>query len=386
MTDNDTVNRPDWTAAARRLLGDDLIVRSDADRTVAIGDTTARVRLWPPDATIEHVRTVRALHDRVPDRAGVPAPVGNVDVAVLVGGRVFDACTVLEGLPLNRHGMFTVEGYGAVAIPLHETADHGDILAQAARLLGMVHQASRDHIDQERTGAFSARDLHTATRLSWQEARKSLGRQAEALVEVRRWLRCGNRVIPIADDRLRAAGDDATGTPVLIHGDIWPARLMVDEPSRPRTLHGIDGWTMAAAGSPVIDVAALCARITGWSAANVEAVLGAYSEHADLSPGARRLVPVVAAVDLLNQLGRLLEIAFLDDWVADDPAQPFVRGGIAVLLRSLEHLTDVLAPPEPGGRGPGGPRRGGPPRTPPGRTRASGRSPRPSGRRPREAG
>ncbi|MDQ4044865.1 MAG: hypothetical protein M3173_05385, partial [Chloroflexota bacterium] len=188
------------------------------------------------------------------------------------------------------------------------------------------------------------------------------------------------------DDRLRAAGGDATGTPVLIHSDIWPAWLLVDDPSRPRTLHGIDGWTMAVAGSPVIDLAALCARITGWSSANVEAVLGAYSEHADLSPGARRLVPVVAAVDLLNQLGRLLEIAFLDDRVSNNPAQPFIRGGIAVLLRSLEHLTDVLAPPEPGGRGPGGPRRGGPPRTPPGRTRASGRSPRPSGRRPRGAG
>jgi hypothetical protein len=381
MTNTD--HHPDWIEAARRLLGNDIGVRSDSSHIVATGDTIVHVRLWPPDTTLERVQGVRALLAGVSERAGIPRPVGPPDMAVLTGGRVYDACTVLGGLPLNRHGIFTVDGYGTVAIPLHETADHGDMLVQAARLLGAVHESTRGQGDPEQIGSQSARDLYSAARANWQEARKQLGRHAEELTEVRRWLRCGNRIIPIADDRLRAAGLDATGTPVLVHGDIWPAWLLVDTPSTPRVLHGVDGWTQALAGSPVIDLAALCARITGWSAANVEEVLGAYSEHAYLSPGARRLVPVVAAVDLLNQVGRLLDIAFVEDRVATHPAQPFIRGGIAMLLRSLELLTDVLAPPEPGGQGARTWRRS---RTQATRTAASGQSRRSSARRPRERG
>lgn len=376
----------DWIEAAKRLLGDDVRARDETHHTVTSGESIARVRQWPPDTTVERVQAVRALHAAVPEEAGIPRPVGGADGAVLVRGRVYDATTVLDGVPLSRNGRFLVPGHGAVAIPLHETADHGDMLVQAASLLGTVHQATRGQIDPVRTGAFSARDLHTATRAAWQEWRRDLGRQAADLPEVRRWLRCGNRVIPIADDRLRAAGADATGTPVLVHGDLWPAWLMVDVPSRPRVLHGIDGWTGAVAGSPVLDLAALCARVTGWSAATVEEVLGAYSDRAELTPGARRIVPVVAAVDLLHQVGRMLEMAFIDDRVANDPAQPFIRGGIAVLLRSLEHLTDVLAPPEPGGRGPGGPRRGFRQQTPPGRSRGAAQSRRGSGPRRRGSG
>lgn len=378
MTNTD--HQPDWIHAARRLLGDELTVRSDPRRVVAIGGTISRIRLWPPDTAVESVQEVRALLAGVPEGAGLPRPVGAPDQTVLLRGRVYDACTILDGLPLNRHGIFTVDGYGSVAIPLHETADHGDMLVQAARQLGIVHESTRGRVDPEQSGAQSARDVYTATKATWQQARKHLGRHAEDLTEVRRWLRCGNRIIPIADDRLRAAGDDATGTPVLVHGDIWPAWLMVDAPSTPHVLHGIDGWTTAKAGSPVIDLAALCARITGWSAANVEEVFGAYSERASLSPGARRLVPVIAAVDLLNQIGRLLDIAFVEDRVANDPAQPFIRGGIAMLLRSLELLTDVLAPPEPAGQGARTWRRS---RTPAARTGTSGQSRRSSARRPR---
>src|SRR5699024_9794568 len=123
-------------------------------------------------------------------------------------------------------------------------------------------------------------------------ARKRLGSHAESLVEVRRWLRCGNRVIPIAGDRLHAAGEIAASHPVLIHNDIWPADLLVDTPSLPTQLRGVAGWTSALAGSPVIDLAQLSVRVTGWSEAAVESVLGSYSEITPLQPAERRLVPV----------------------------------------------------------------------------------------------
>lgn len=355
MTEQEPTNQyNDWKTAAARLFGDDITVRSESAHTVTHSGGAAQLRKWEPLATADRVTALRKLLDRVPEGAGVPRPVGNADAVVMIGGRVYDACSVIEGLPLNRHGVFAVEGYGDVAIPLHETASHGDMLIDAAKVLAHVHEATRNQPELAEAGHTSATELHAAVQANWQDARKRLGSHAESLTEVRRWLRCGNRVIPIAAERLELAGEVASGAPVLIHNNIWPAYLRVDAPSTPRVLHGITGWTSASAGSPVLDLAALSVRVTGWSGATVESILGAYNDHAELAPAARRLVPVLAAVDLLNQIARLLEIAYLDDSIANDPAQPFIRGGIKVLLRSLEQITNVLAPPEPTTRRPSG--------------------------------
>lgn len=357
MSETGTTNgTAEWILAAKRIFGDELAVQSEADRTVTFPGGEARIRHWDAPATVERVTAIRSLLRRVPAGSGIPTPIGDDDAVVMIGGRIYDAVTVTGGLPLNRHGLFAVPGRGEVAIPLHETADHGDMLVEAAQVLAKVHSATREQPQLAELGATSALDLHVGAKARWQEARKRLGSHAESLQEVRRWLRCGNRVIPIAADRLRAAGDVAFGSPVLIHGDVWPAFLMVDEPSTPRQLKAVAGWSSASAGSAVLDLAQLSVRTTGWSEATVESVLGAYSDHAELLPAARRIVPVVAAVDLLDQLGHLLEIAYLDDTIVNHPAQPFIRGGIKVLLRSLEQLTNVLAPPEPETRRSFGPR------------------------------
>jgi hypothetical protein len=355
MTDTSDLPPFDWQAAARRLLGDD-VTFLDAERRIAVtaGGEAARIREWAPPTTTERVAAIRTLLGRAPDGTRIPRPVGAPGDVAMLAGRVADACTVIEGLPLNRHGRFDVPGRGEVAIPLHESTDPGDMLVETARVLARVHAATREGPELAATGQLSALELHVAAKARWQEARKRLGTHAENLPEVRRWLRCGNRVIPIAGDRLHAAGEAASGHPVLIHNDLWPADLLVDTPSLPKELLGVVRWTSALAGSPVIDLAQLSVHVSGWSAGRTESILGAYSELAPLRPAERRLVPVVAAVDLLDQLARLLEIAYLDDAIANDPAQPFIRGGIKVLLRSLEQLTDVLAPPEPHTRRPGG--------------------------------
>lgn len=381
---NDTPSpAPDLSTAARRLLGEGVTPHPNGGDTVTLDGQQVRIRAWDAPATVERVTAIRALLARVPDEAPIPRPVGATDAVILLDGRVYDACTPLPGLPLNRHGRFPLPGHGLIGIPLHETTDPGDVLVQAARVLGLVHEATRDQPELEQAGQTSATELHRAVKLRWLEARKRLGAHAESLPEVRRWLRAGNRVVPIAADRLQAAGEVASGSPVLLHNDIWAADLLVDDPSRPGALQGLTGWTAAMAGSPVLDLAQLSARVSGWSGATVESVLGAYSDVATLPPAARRLVPVVAAVDLLDQLALLLEIAYLDDAIANDPAQPFMRGGIKVLLRSLEALTNVLAPPEPGTRRPGGgprSRSGAPRSTPGGRRPAGDRPPRRSGR------
>lgn len=383
-------NDDDWIEAARQLLGDDTSVQSERDRTVGLADTVAHIRAWDAPATTERVTALRALHLSVPDSAALlPQPIGSAEGVVLIGGQVYDAGEVVSGLPLNRHGEFVVGDQGIVNLPLHETADHGDMLVEAARALAKIHEATRGNAALAGMATSTATELYTGVAARWQHGRKRLGTHAASLPEVRRWLRCGNRIIPVAAERFGTASDVADASDVLIHGNIWPAYLMVDDPSRPSSLHGITGWRQAAAGSPVLDLAQLSVRVMGWSEATVESVLGAYSDHTVLPPETRRLVPVVAAMDLLDQVGRLLEIAYLDDAVANDRAQPFIRGGVKVLLRSLERLTNVLAPPEQvqrrfygGGKSTGKGRQRSPATRPPG----SRRSPRSSPRRTRREG
>jgi hypothetical protein len=82
----------------------------------------------------------------------------------------------------------------------------------------------------------------------------------------------------------------------------------------------------------------------GWSAALTEAIVESYSGIAPLAPEQRRLIPAVAALDLVARVAWLLNLAYLDDRMIDDPAMPVLRSGVKTLLNSLEVLTGILAP------------------------------------------
>jgi Ser/Thr protein kinase RdoA (MazF antagonist) len=307
------------------------------------------LRRWEPAATTARVAFVHAVLERARagDLTGVPAPRQRHDrpgeAAVLVGGRLYDAQSWLPGRPLHRQGAFRSPDGGSINLPLHPSTPVDAAVADAARLIGRVHTATRElatHSDAPL--APLARMLDTV-RDSWREDRRRLGPLAASTTEVRRWLRCGNRVISIASDRLRASPDLLRETSVVTHGDLWPSHLLISDDE----ITGVVDWARAAAGSALLDLAHLATHVAGWSAARAELVLGAYSETAPLLPEQRRLLPVVAALDLLAEVGWQLGLGFADDRLFTDPALPFVRGGAKTLLTSLETLTDVLAPPEP---------------------------------------
>jgi hypothetical protein len=73
-------------------------------------------------------------------------------------------------------------------------------------------------------------------------------------------------------------------------------------------------------------------------------VLAAYAETAKLSPVERRMLPVVAALDLVPRVGHLLHLAYVDDRMIGHESQAVLRSGMKQLLVSLENLTGVLAP------------------------------------------
>ncbi|MEJ7900928.1 MAG: hypothetical protein WKF63_03730, partial [Thermomicrobiales bacterium] len=125
---------------------------------------------------------------------------------------------------------------------------------------------------------------------------------------------------------------------------IWPANLLIEGRGETRTLTGIVGWSSVTVGSPLIDIAHIAIHTTGWSGALAESILGAYTEVATLTPMERRLLPVVAALDLVPRVGWLLNLAFVDDRMIGHESQPVLRSGLKSLLMSLENLTQILAP------------------------------------------
>lgn len=377
-------------AAARLLPPDtalDPVVGARRIARATLGDAQWVIRRWGAE---NHPAFVR--HALAAMRAGgieaVPAPYvpESGDPVVTIREERYDAQTWLPGRPLNRYGGLLSPNGQSINLPLHQTTPTDEIVAAGVELLAHCHLASAVVAARPDAPRGALGLMLAGVRTRWHERRPRLGAVAADVTEIRRWLRCGTRVIPAASDLLRADEAALRDARVVAHGDIWPAHLLIGE--RGGTVAGLIDWEYARAGSPLSDLAAFATHISGWSAARAELILGTYTGIAPLSPGQRRLLPAVAALDLLDEVGWLLELGFLDDRMADDRAHSFVRAGSKTLLTSLETLTSVLVPePKParGGWRPG-PRRGAKRETSPAPEAAPARSPRPSRPRRRGAG
>jgi Ser/Thr protein kinase RdoA (MazF antagonist) len=347
---------PDLIAAAEVYFPDaervTMIAGFPHQVLVVRGDGQWAVRRWAPPATITAVEWTADAMDAA-RAAGVtlvpahlPVPGRGAQRALLLGGQVYDAISWPDGRPLNRYGTFTLETGGTINLPLPDSMAAPEVLTDAMRELAKIHLATQQIADRADASVLTLESMLTAAEAQYVQLRKTVGRHAGGNQEIRRWLRCGNRVLPAATERLTEASGIASARTCAVHGDLWPSRLLVDEVDGQLTLTGIVGWRQAAAGAPVLDIARIAARVARWSAATAETVVGAYSEVAPLAPEQRRLVPVIAALDLTSITGTMLQAAYDDDTIANDPVQSFIRSGIQTSLRSLETLANVLVPEE----------------------------------------
>ena len=317
---------------------------------VQSGDETWAVRRWPALQTITAVEWVadaleaaRAADvNLVPRHALVPGR--GSQRALLHADRVYDAISWPVGRPLNRYGTFSLVVQDTINLPLPDSMAAPDVLFEAIRTLAQFHLATRAVAERADAPVFTLQTMLTIAETNYEQLRKTVGSHAGGNQEVRRWLRCGNRILPAAAERLAEASGLANAHTTAIHTDLWPSRLLVDDVDGVPSLSGIVGWTHAAAGVPILDLARLTARGARWSAATAETVVGAYTEFAPLTPEQRRLLSVVAALDLTTITGNMLQAAYNDDRIANDPAQSFIRSGVQTSLRSLETLANVLAP------------------------------------------
>ena len=317
-------------------------------RVTANGESFV-LRLWKEGTVVEQVNmTARALAAAAGTSGGLlpvaqALPGRDNQWAVEVGGRLVSATSWLPGRPLARYGDFRTPDGDVIDVPLPASAPAESIVLDAVRAIGRFHEATGEIAQAAHSGSGTLSRLLTTARSTWTEQRKVIGQRAENSPEIRRWLRCGNRILPVATEHFDKFGAASAATTV-IHGDIWPANLLIEGNASSRVLTGIVGWSKVSVGSPLIDLAHLAIHTSGWSGALAENILGAYTEAAILSPGERRLLPVVAAVDLVPRVGWLLNLAYVDDRMIGHESQPILRSGLKSLLASLENLTHVLAP------------------------------------------
>lgn len=348
--------------------------------TGASGD--AVLRQWPAEMTAERIGFIADVLDAAHAAVGRQVPTiepvpGMPDQrSVLIQGHRYSRSPYLPGRPLGRYGGFRTPDGQSINVPLHESAGAHDLVAEATRILARVHDATGAIATREDAPVATLASMLSSVRDLWFEQRRILGDKAADQRDIRRWLRCGNRIIPTSSDLLRKEEALMVERSVVIHGDLWPVNVLVEGRESDRRITGIVGWSRAAAGSPVLDLAALAVHMQGWSAAMTESIVESYSDIRPLLPEQRRLVPVVASLDLVARVAGLLKLAYLDDRMIGHPAMPVLRSGMKTLLNSLETLTSILVPDvdstrrwQYGPRDPNAPARRPTPRTLPGRSK-----------------
>lgn len=307
------------------------------------------LRQWP-EGTPEKVvtRQARVLAAMNETAGGVvptmtPRPDNPESYTATVKDRLYSAQTWLPGRPLGRFGGYVAPDGSPITLPLPESAHATDVVSQVAAIIAKTHTAS-EPIDKAGFPQNTLAMELDRVRRYWFNERKVLGEKAADERDIRRWLRSGNRVIPTASDLIRNEMNAVRETSVILHNDLWPENVLITGQEDERVVTGLVGWRHMAAGSPVLDLAHLSVYMQGWSAALTEAIIDSYSSHRVLRPDQRRLIPAVAGLILVENVGNLLSLSYLDDRMIGHEATSVMRSGMKTLLDSLERLTHILAP------------------------------------------
>ncbi len=377
MNDDMTANHPDnldaWYDAINVLAPNTRNARTFPPESPLVhmtgpgGDLV--LRQWPAETSAAHLdwlaEGLRAADEATDIAIPVlePVPDRPDERSILVGGHRYTRSPHLPGRPLSRFSNYYAPDGQAIQLPLPESGGAHAVVLEATRAIAQVHAATGEIAAHESAPTAPLSAMLRTVREIWFEERKTLGEIAGRERDIRRWLRCGNRIVPTASDLLRNEETLMHERSVMVHGNLWPEDVLIEGHEGDRHVTGIAGWSAAGAGSPVLDLAALAVHMQGWSAPLTESIVETYSEIAPLRPEQRRLVPVVASLDLVANLAWLLRLNYLDDRMINHEALPVVRSGMKTLLNSLETLTQILAPDidvtqrwqrrEPGERGTG---------------------------------
>lgn len=305
------------------------------------------VRRWPDGTAMERVAFVHeALRlGREQDLDAVPA------VAVAAEGslpdrptivahetHLYEALSWLPGEPAVRRPVVAWEG-GSVDLP---GALPGELDLQLAALIARFHSATSGAVESAGAPRSPLRGFSAAANRTWRQQLHQLDPLSPRVPSVRAWRAAARRGVSLAMTRIEEAAEAGQEVTVVVHGNLWPSHVLASHSVPEQRITGIIDWTDAIATSPLIDIAQMITHFSGWTPDHAEAVLSAYHDVRPLKPVERRLLPAVAALDLVVQVGRLLAVGYGDVARLDQGERSLVRNGAAAMTASLETLANVL--------------------------------------------
>jgi hypothetical protein len=300
-----------------------------------------KVRRWPettPRARVDFVhRVLTQLSDEPPAVAPRALDLPDGTTTIVDRGVVYDCQSWLAGEPVAG-GPEALVGEGRWAALPAVVPD--ETLIEVLRTLATAHTRTEPLAGAERTATPPLSQMLGAVTQAWKEQRGVLRPLATATPAVRRWLATGERALPAAEAALAAATEGPERLTVC-HFSLWPAHVVVPESSDDGAAPGLIGWEQCNVGSPLIDLAQVISRFRGWSAAGAELAIAAYGDVAPLRPEDRRLLPAVAALDLMATSGQMLIVAYGGRPGGTRPPSA-VREAARTLLDSLDVATNAL--------------------------------------------
>ena len=299
-----------------------------------------RVRRWPETTTEARVTFVHAALTAA-RRAGITVAPTVADLAPPASGSVltmsnrhFDAQRWLPGRPVAEPSFADQPVDLPAALP---EATFAALVGTVAR----IHAATAELARTPDAPTVPLTGMVGAVRQAWAAQRERLRPIAPRTPVVQRWLAVGERALPAAQAALAASAATSGAPSAIVHLGLWPTHVLLEQADGPPV--GLLGWEGAAVGSPLLDLAQLVIRCRGWSAGAAEVAIAAYGAVRALSPEERRLLPAVAALDLVATAGHVLDAAHSPRPPDAPPVPAAVRTGAAALVDSLEVAAATLA-------------------------------------------
>lgn len=325
------------------------------------GDEWWKVRRWPEatsQARVDFVHHVLGAVGQEPPAVAPRALVApNGEASALVNGAVYDAQSWLPGAPVLGGPEAQVQTDRWAPLPAIVS---DAIFENTLRSVALAHGRTAELALKHPLVDSPLAQLIAAVHQAWRAQRGVLRPLATSTPAVRRWLGTGERALPAAEAAVAARGE-AVESQAICHFGLWPAHVIIAD-SGQLGAAGLIGWEQCNVGSPLIDIAQAVSRFRGWTAAGAEMAIAAYGEVLPLRPEERRLLPAIAALDLVATCGQMLIYAYGGRPGAARPLTP-LREAARSLLDSLDVATNTLiAQDRPKraandrGRRPGGPR------------------------------
>ncbi len=298
--------------------------------------------MWPEEATRQRVEFVASVRKALSDAkvATAPAPIVSESGELFIerDGRYFEAQEWREG----RHGVRKSEPLDMRDRAVHAPAVLPDnALPQVAAALAEWHLATASLVIDDAPAA-PMRSVIDAVARQWSDDHALVRRQALQHTVLQRWIRACEQAIPAVESALSTVNFLTEAPSVVAHFAVWPAHLVFERGKEGDRLTTILDSTSVAVSSPLVDIAQAITHGSGWTTAAAEIGLAAYSDIRRLTPDERRLLPAVAAIDLVAESGRLFRIAYASSQDMDWQLVDFARAGGTSALISLETLIPAI--------------------------------------------